>query len=64
MKVKFQTKKESNKEQELHFLSLSPGERFNYWLSLMERSQKLFGNKNHNENKDNFQIVIPERKFK
>ncbi len=64
MKVRFQTKEESNREQELEFLSLSPGERFSRWLSLIERSHKLYGNKDRNKNKGNFQIVISERKSK
>jgi len=41
MKVKFQTKEESNLEQELTFLRLSPGDRFTYWLNLMVASQQI-----------------------
>ncbi|MDE3744131.1 MULTISPECIES: hypothetical protein [Maribacter] len=57
MKVKFQTKKESNLEQELTFLSLSPGERFSYWLNLMVISQQI-PNDFPVAKSDNFLIVI------
>lgn len=64
MKVRFQTKEESNLEQQEYFLSLSSGERFSYWLNMMERNYKLFGVPKNRENKDNFLIVIPQKKSK
>jgi len=57
MEIKFQTKEESNAEQEKAFLVLSPSERFYSFLALMERL-KDFPTKAKNEKKDNFLIVI------
>lgn len=57
MDVKFQTKEESNLEQELSFLNLDPGERFTYWLNLMASCQQI-PNKVPKEQSDNFVIVI------
>lgn len=57
MQVNFQNKKESNLEQELAFLRLNPGERFNYWLNLIVSSQQIPNNIPKAKN-DNFLIVI------
>ena len=57
MEIKFQTKEESNAEQERAFLALSPAERFYSFLALAER-MKDFPTKAKPEKKDNFLIVI------
>ena len=62
MEIRFQTKEESNKQQQDDFLKLSKAERFYSFLRLMEQVNK-FPVKNKIDNtKDNFLIVIPERK--
>jgi len=57
MKVKFQTREESNFDQELTFLRLSPAERFTYWLNLLVVSQQI-PSKTPKERSDNFLIEI------
>lgn len=57
MKIKFQTKDESNAEQEKAFLALTPSERVYSFLAQMER-MKDFPTKAKDEKKDNFVIVI------
>jgi hypothetical protein len=62
MKVKFQTKEESNLKQEEYFLNLSPGERFSHWLIMMEYNYRLFGPPKNPEKNKNFLIIIPQKK--
>ncbi len=57
MKIKFQTKEESNLEQKKIFLSLAPEVRVLYFYRLMERLKK-FPTKEKSCN--NFKIVIHE----
>lgn len=58
MEIKFQTKEESNKQQQEAFLKLSKTERIYSFFRLMERMD-LFPVKNKvDKNKDNFLIVI------
>ena len=42
MKVSFQTKEESKQQQRDEFLSLSPVERFNRFLQLMQASNAFY----------------------
>ena len=64
MKVRFQTKEESNSDQQEYFSNLNYSKRFSYWLNIMELNYRLFGRTNNSDNKDNFLIVIPEKKSK
>ena len=57
MEIKFQSKEESNAEQEKAFLALSPAERFYSFLALSER-MKDFPTKAKYEKKDNFLITL------
>lgn len=61
MEIRFQTKEESNKQQQEHFLKLSKVERFYSFLRLSERMSKFPVKNKIDKNKDNFLIVI-ERK--
>ncbi|MBE9490324.1 MAG: hypothetical protein IMY67_08535 [Bacteroidetes bacterium] len=59
MKIRFQTKTQSNKIQQEAFLKLSKVERIYRFLWLMERISK-YPTKEIKEETDNFIIVIPE----
>ncbi len=61
MEIKFQTKEESNKQQQEDFLKLSKVDRFYSFLSLMERVNKFPVKNKIDKNKDNFQIIIKPR---
>lgn len=56
MKIKFQTKEESNKEQREEFLKLSPSLRCYQFIQLMSAWSR-YPTKNR-EKKDNFIILI------
>ncbi|MFT6716671.1 MAG: hypothetical protein ACJA0Q_001318 [Saprospiraceae bacterium] len=58
--IKFQSKEESNQEQQAAFLALSPVERFYRFLELMVQ-MKNFPQKESIENTDSFKIVINQR---
>ena len=62
MEIRFQTKEESNKQQQEDFLKLSKIDRFYSFLRLMERVNQLPVKNKIDKSKDNFLIVIPERK--
>jgi len=62
MEIKFQTKEESNKQQHDDFLKLSKAERFYAFLRLMERMSKFPLKDEVDFKKDNFLIIIPEKK--
>ncbi|QAA82932.1 hypothetical protein EI546_14935 [Aequorivita sp. H23M31] len=57
MEIKFQTKEESNRQQEEAFLKLSPSERVWRFFELMQKSKSLFGDQNPTKS-DNFVINI------
>lgn len=61
MEIRFQTKEESNRQQQEDFLKLSKVERFYSFLRLSERMSKFPVKNKIDKNKDNFLIVI-ERK--
>lgn len=58
MEIRFQTKEESNQQQQQDFLKLSKVERFYSFLRLSERISKFPVKNKQNKNKDNFLIVI------
>ena len=58
MEIRFQTKEESNRQQQEEFLKLSKTERFYSFLRLSERISKFPVKNKVDKNKDNFQIVI------
>jgi hypothetical protein len=58
MEIKFQTKEESNKQQQEAFLKLSKAERIYSFLHLMERVDQFPVKNKTEKNKDNFQIII------
>lgn len=58
MELLFRTKEEANKEQEAHFLSLSPEERFYLFLSLSERIMKFPVKNKEQKDKKNFIISL------
>lgn len=58
MEIRFQTKEESNRQQQEEFLKLSKVERFYSFLRLSERMSKFPVKNKVDKNKDNFQIVI------
>ena len=62
MEVRFQTKEESNKQQQEDFLKLSKVERVYSFWRLTERMSHFPVKNKIERNKDNFCIVIPERK--
>ncbi|WP_396168527.1 hypothetical protein [Flavobacterium sp.] len=62
MEVRFQTKEESNKQQQEDFLKLSKVERVYSFWRLMERMSHFPVKNKIESKKDNFWIVIPERK--
>lgn len=58
MEIRFQTKEQSNKQQQEDFFKLSKIERLYSFLRLMERVNKFPVKNKQNKNKDNFLIVI------
>ncbi len=58
MEIKFQTKKESNKQQQEDFLKLSKVERFYSFLHLSESVSRFPVKNKIDKQKDNFLIVI------
>jgi len=62
MEIRFQTKEESNKQQQEDFLKLSKVERFYSFLRSSERISRFPVKNKVDKNKDNFQIVIEPRK--
>ncbi|TDW50362.1 hypothetical protein EV144_102801 [Flavobacterium sp. 270] len=62
MEIRFQTKEESNRQQQEDFLKLSGAERFYSFLRLCERVSKFPVKNKINKNEGNFLIVIKERK--
>jgi hypothetical protein len=58
MEIRFQTKEESNKQQQEEFFKLSKVERFYSFLRLMERVSRFPVKNKIDKNKDNFLIVI------
>lgn len=62
MEIKFQTKEESNKQQQDNFLKLSKAERIYAFLNLMERMSQFPVKNKIDRSKDNFLIIIPDRK--
>ena len=61
MGIKFQTKEESNQQQQEAFLKLSKVERFYNFLNLMERMTQFPTKNKIDKNKDNFIIIIPPK---
>jgi len=58
MEIRFQTKEESNKQQQEDFLKLSKIERVYSFLRLSERISQFPVKNKVDKNKDNFQILI------
>lgn len=58
MEIRFQTKEESNKEQQEDFLKLSKTERVYAFFRLMEQVSRFPIKNKEDKNKDNFLIVI------
>lgn len=58
MEIRFQTKEESNKQQQENFLKLSKTERFYSFLHLSERISRFPVKNKVDKNKDNFIIEI------
>ena len=58
MEIRFQTKEESNRQQQEDFLKLPKIERFYSFLRLSEQMSKFPVKNIVDKNKDNFQIVI------
>ena len=63
MEIKFQTKEQSNRQQKIAFLKLSKSDRFYSFLRSMERMSQFPVKNKVVSNKDNFLILIPERKL-
>lgn len=61
MEIRFQTKEESNKQQQEEFLKLSKVERIYSFLRLSERISKFPVKNKVDKNKDNFLIVIKSK---
>ena len=61
MEIKFQTKEESNQQQQEAFLKLSKTERFYSFLNLMERMSQFPTKNKIDKNNDNFIIIIPPK---
>ncbi|MDR7211226.1 hypothetical protein [Flavobacterium piscis] len=61
MEIRFQTKEESNRQQQEDFLKLSKVERIYSFLRLMERVSQFPVKNKVNKNKDNFLIVIKSK---
>lgn len=62
MEIRFQTKEESNKQQQDDFLKLSKVERIYAFLSLMQQMSKFPIKNKEDKSKDNFLIVINTKK--
>ena len=58
MEIRFQTKDESNKQQQEDFLKLSKVERFYSFLRLSERISRFPVKNKIEKNKENFIVVI------
>ena len=58
MEIRFQTKEESNKQQQEDFLKLSKVDRVYAFWRLMERSNKFPIKNKIDKNKDNFIIEL------
>jgi len=58
MEIRFQTKEESNRQQQEEFLKLSKIERVYSFLRLSERISQFPVKNKIDKNKDNFQILI------
>ncbi|MDL2144036.1 hypothetical protein QQY79_16020 [Flavobacterium tructae] len=58
MEIRFQTKEESNKQQQEDFLKLSKTERVYAFFRLMEQVSGFPIKNKEDKNKDNFLIVI------
>lgn len=63
MEIKFQTKEESTKQQQDDFLKLSKVDRIYAFFRLMERMSQFPIKDKTDRSKDNFLIIIPERKL-
>jgi len=61
MEIRFQTKEESNRQQQEDFLKLSKIERIYSFLRLSERISKFPVKNKIDKNKDNFLIVIKSK---
>ena len=61
MEIRFQTKEESNRQQQEEFLKLSKIERIYSFLRLSERISKFPVKNKIDKNKDNFLIVIKSK---
>lgn len=61
MEIRFQTKDESNKQQQEDFLKLSKAERFYSFLRLSERISQFPVKNRIEKNKDNFVIIIKQK---
>lgn len=62
MELRFQTKEESNQQQQDEFLKLSKLERLYAFFRLMEQMSKFPIKNKEDKNKDNFIIVINTKK--
>lgn len=62
MKLRFQTKEESNQRQQDEFLKLSKLERLYAFFRLMEQMSKFPIKNKEDKNNDNFIIVINTKK--
>ena len=63
MEIKFQTKEQSNQQQQEDFLKLSKAERVYSFLRLMERVDQFPVKNKVEKNKDNFKIIIPAKHY-
>lgn len=61
MEIRFQTKEESNKQQQEDFLKLSKTERVYAFFRLMEQVSRFPIKNKEDKNKDNFLIVIKSK---
>ena len=61
MEIRFQTKEESNRQQQEEFLKLSGAERVFAFFRLMEQVNRFPVKNKVDKNKDNFQIIIKPR---
>jgi len=60
MEIRFQTKEQSNKRQQLAFLNLSGAERLKSFLHLMEQVNR-FPTKHIKKRTNNYLIVLPNQ---
>ena len=61
MDIRFQTKEESNRQQQEEFLKLSGAERVFAFFRLREQVNRFPVKNKVDKNKDNFQIIIKPR---